>query len=121
MVALTAGGQLVFGSSSRFLTEGGEPVFQIAFGTTGTTDNGAFVFDLTPAGIGGSLISMAHFWMGGVSGPLSPATDAAYASMAHFWMGGAQGGTGRIPPGGGFLEPPYFIVNMGRMMSRRGG
>lgn len=88
---------------------------------TGTSDFWAIVSASFKAGptVLSAYASMAHFWMGGAQQPL-PLKVAGDFSMAQFWMGGA-GTLGTSPPGGGFLEPPYFIVNMGRMMSRRGG
>src|SRR5690349_15313486 len=143
--ALTEHGQLVFGSSPPFLTENGVFVFQIPTTTTGLTENALYVFSLPlSGGAFGGPRSMSHFWLGGASG-LAPAPGAfgGPRSMAHFWMGGAAGvapapvvfggpismahfwmggaaGVNTAPPGGGFIEPPYFIVNVGRMMNRRG-
>src|SRR5690348_3725521 len=141
MTALTGrSSSIVFGSTA-LLTEGGDPVFRDGSTTNGLTAEGNIVFGLDPLG---AVISMAHFWLGGASG-LTPAPGAfgGPRSMAHFWMGGAAGvapapsvfggpismahfwmggaaGVNTSPPGGGFIEPPYFIVNCGRMMSRRG-
>jgi hypothetical protein len=58
---------------------------------------------------------------GGIaSGPSS--RDAGFRSMMHFWMGGVESGAGTPPPpGGGAIEPVYFVANLGRMMNRMGG
>ena len=121
MTALTGrSSSIVFGSTT-LLTEQGAPVFRDGSTTNGLTAEGNIVFGLDPLG---AVISMAHFWLGGAAGVAVTPPPVAFGgprSMAHFWMGGAQGGSGGPPPPtGGFIEPPYFIVNTGRMMNRRG-